>query len=176
MKKTSLTFAAMIVITQLHAQAADSTNTTPTKAPARRDASPLVSPEVHSDRSVTFRLRAPNAKEVKVSGEGAMGEATLTNNQGIWSATIGPLEPDIYGYSMNVDGLTIVDPGNPWVKPMRAARTSVVLVPGEPPRPWEIQPVPYGTVHDHSHFSKSLSVQRRLHVYTPPGYEKDSKT
>ena len=166
----------MLVTAQLHAQAADSTNTTTTKAPARRDFTPLISPEVHPDRSVTFRLRAPNAKEVKVSGEGAMGEAALTNNQGVWSATIGPLEPDIYGYSMNVDGLTIVDPGNPWVKPMRAARTSVVLVPGEPPRPWEIQPVPHGTVHEHSYFSKSLSVQRRLHVYTPPGYEKDSKT
>ena len=105
-----------------------------------------------------------------------MGEASLTNFQGLWSATIGPLEPDIYGYSMNVDGVTMVDPSNPWVKPMRAARTSVVQVPGEPPRLWEIQSVPHGTVHEHSYFSKALSVERRLHVYTPPGYEKDSRT
>src|SRR6266853_910348 len=105
MKKITLSFAAMLVITQLHAQAPGSTNSTPLKTPARRDSSPLVSPEVHSDRSVTFRLRAPNAKEIKVSGEGAMGEVVLTNNQGNWSATIGPLEAAIYGYSMNVDGV-----------------------------------------------------------------------
>jgi enterochelin esterase family protein len=176
MKTTILCVTALLVITHLQAQAPGSTNTTPARAPARRDSSPLVSPEVHSDRSVTFRLRAPNAKQVKVSGEGAMREAVLTNDQGAWSATIGPLEPDIYGYSMVVDGLAIVDPDNPWVKPMRGARTSVVLVPGEPPRLWEIQSVPHGTVHEHSYFSKSLSVERRLHVYTPPGYEKDSKS
>jgi enterochelin esterase-like enzyme len=176
MKKTTLFFAALLVITQLHAQAPDPTNTPPVRTPARRDSSPLVSPEVHPDRTVTFRLRAPNANGVKISGEGAMGEATLTNSQGVWSATIGPLEPDIYGYSMTLDGVSIVDPNNPWVKPMRAARTSVVQVPGEPPRPWEIQSVPHGTVHEHSYFSKSLSVQRRVHVYTPPGYEKDSQS
>src|SRR5258708_7255973 len=175
MKKITLSFAAVLVITQLHGQAPGSTNSTPAKAPARRDSLPLVPPEVHPDGFVTFRLGAPNAKEVKVSGEGAMGEVVLTNNQGNRSATSGSLEADIYGYSMVVDGVTVVDPNNPWVKPMRAARTSVVLVPGEPPRPWEIQSVPHGTVHEHSYFSKSLSVERRLHVYTPPGYEKDLK-
>jgi len=124
---------------------------------------------------VTFRLRAPNATEVKVAGEWASGATALTNQEGIWSATIGPLEPDIYGYSLTIDGVSIVDPNNPWVKPMRAARTSVLEIPGDPPRVWEFQSVPHGTVHEHPYFSKSLSRKRRLHVYTPPGYEKNSQ-
>ena len=134
-----------------------------------------VSPEVHGDRTVTFRLRAPDAKEVKVGGEWPGGSTSLTNNDGVWSTTIGPLEPDIYGYSLTLDGVTIVDPGNPWVKPMRASRTSGLEIPGHPPRLWEWQAVPHGTVHEHDYYSKSLNAKRRLHVYTPPGYEKNSK-
>jgi len=99
---------------------------------------------------------------------------SLTNNEGLWTITLDPLEPDIYGYSFSVDGLTLVDPANPWVKPMRAARTSVLEIPGDPPRLWEFQQVPHGTVHQHTYFSKSLGTKRQVHVYTPPGYEKKS--
>lgn len=137
--------------------------------------SALVSPQVNADRTVTFRLRAPDAKGVKVSGEWRGGATELTNDNGVWSASVGPLEPDIYGYSFTVgNGLTIVDPANPWVKPMRAARTSVFHIPAEPPRPWDFQAVPHGTVHVHHYFSKAADMRRRLHVYTPPGYEKSS--
>ena len=97
------------------------------------------------------------------------------DTNGVWSTTLGPLEPDIYGYSFTVDDLSMVDPANPWVKPMRAARTSVLEVPGDPPRIWEFQPVPHGTIHEHAYFSKSLKARRSVHVYTPPGYEKDSR-
>jgi enterochelin esterase-like enzyme len=145
-----------------------------TNAPARREAAAIVSPEVHPDQTVTFRLRAPDAKEVKVGGEWSGGTKSLSNDEGVWSVTIGPLEPDIYGYNFTLDGVGVVDPNNPWVKPMRAARTSVVEVPGDPPRVWEWQPVAHGSVHEHYYFSKSLSVKRRLHVYTPPGYEGNS--
>jgi enterochelin esterase family protein len=132
-----------------------------------------VSPDVHPDRTVTFRLRAPNAKEVSVAGEWPGGATALTkDDSSVWTAKVGPLEPDIYGYNFTVDGLAIVDPGNPWVKPMRAARTSGLEVPDDPPRLWEFQSVPHGTVHEHAYFSKSLGMKRRLHVYTPPGYEK----
>ena len=146
-----------------------------TNAPPRRDMASVVSPEIHPDKTVTFRLRAAEAKSVKVGGEWPGGTKELANNDGMWSVTIGPLEPDIYGYSLTIDGVTVVDPNNPWVKPMRAARTSVLEVPGDPPRLWEWQSVPHGTVHVHDYFSKALDHQRRLHVYTPPGYEKDSK-
>ena len=111
-----------------------------------------------------------------MSGEWPGGPTELKRDtNGIWSATIGPLEPDIYGYSFTVEDLSIVDPANSWVKPMRAARTSVLEVPGEPPRLWEFQPVPHGTIHEHAYVSKSLKTKRRVHVYTPPGYEKNSR-
>jgi enterochelin esterase family protein len=175
--KTAVTFlATILLLAELHAQnpSAPKAETSRTNAPPRRDAA-LVSPEVHPDRTVTFRLRAPNAKEVKVAGEWPGGATSLTKDDGgVWSATVGPLEPDIYGYNLTVDGLAMVDPNNPWVKPMRAARTSGLEVPGDPPRLWEFQSVPHGTVHEHAYVSKSLNAKRRLHVYTPPGYEKSA--
>jgi len=176
MKTKIALFATVLFLSELQAQSPAAPKTEPprTSAPARRD-SALVSPEVHPDRTVTFRLRAPSAKEIKVAGEWPGGGTSLTkDDNGIWSGTVGPLEPDIYGYNFTVDGLAIVDPNNPWVKPMRAARTSGLEVPGDPPRLWEFQSVPHGTVHEHAYFSKSLGAKRRLHVYTPPGYEKNS--
>jgi enterochelin esterase family protein len=175
MKTTFSLLAATSLFTQLHAQSSAPTSTR-TNAPSRRDAPAIVSPDVRPDRTVTFRLRAPDAKDVKVSGEWPGGAKELTRDtNGVWSATLGPLEPDIYGYNFTVDNLAMVDPANSWVKPMRATRTSVVEVPGDPPRLWEFQPVPHGTVHEHAYFSKSLGARRSLHVYTPPGYEKTSR-
>ena len=176
MKTIPILFATFLVC-QLQAQETSAPAATAVRPAAaiRRTETPAPSPEVHPDRTVTFRLRAPNAKDVKVAGEWPGGATALTNNDGVWSATLGPLEPNIYGYSLTVDGLSMVDPNNPWVKPMRAARTSVLEVPGEPPQLWEFQPVPHGTVHEHVYFSKSLNTKRRFHVYTPPGYEKNSK-
>jgi len=171
--KPILTVFAALILCQIQAQ---ETNTRPTAqrlaGTVRRGDGP--SPEIHPDRTVTFRLRAPDAKDIKVAGEWPGGPVSLTNQDGLWSTTLGPLEPDIYGYSLTIDGVSLVDPNNPWVKPMRAARTSVLEVPGEPARLWEIQAVPHGTVHEHVYFSKSLDARRRLHVYTPPGYEKDT--
>jgi enterochelin esterase-like enzyme len=170
--RTVLVFlASLLLVTQTQAQ-----NPARTNASSRGSSSAIVSPEVHRDRTVTFRLRAPDATTVKVGGEWPGGATKLTNNNGVWSATVGPLEPDLYGYSFTVDnGLSLVDPANPWVKPMRASRTSVLLVPGDPPRVWEFQSVPHGTVHTHHYFSKAVDAKRRLHVYTPSGYEKSSE-
>jgi enterochelin esterase-like enzyme len=150
--------------------------TTNAPATARSSSQALISPEVHPDRKVTFRLRAPDAQGVKVSGEWRGGPTELTNNNGVWSATVGPLEAEIYGYSFTVDnGLTIADPANAWVKPMRATRTSALHIPGNPPQPWDFQSVPHGTLHTHYYFSKPAEMKRRVHVYTPPGYENGSE-
>jgi len=125
---------------------------------------------------VTFRLRAPQAREVTVSGEwGGKPQELAKDEQGIWSATIGPLAPEIYGYSFTVDGLRIADPGNPALKPMRSPTTSILEVPGQPPLLHEFQEVPHGTVRHHWYASKSLGVRRSLHVYTPPGYDKETQ-
>ena len=81
---------------------------------------PLNSPEVHEDRTVTFRLKAPLATEV-ILNPGAIHTALDKGNEpipftrgedGIWSLTIGPLDPDIYAYHFRVDGMQIPDPSN----------------------------------------------------------------
>src|SRR5437588_11295740 len=91
-------------------------------APARRPGPPpVVSPEVHADRRVTFRLRAPNAEAVAVSGEwGGREQAMAQDAEGVWSVTIDPLEPDLYGYGCAVDGFRTLDPSNSAVKPSRS--------------------------------------------------------
>jgi enterochelin esterase-like enzyme len=149
----------------------------PAPPPARpATAPPVISPELLSDRRVTFRIRAPKADEVTVSGEWGGQPQTLTKDeQGVWSATIGPLAPEIYGYSFTVDGLRIADPGNPALKPMRSPTTSILEVPGQPPLLHEFQDVPHGTVRHHWYASRSLGVRRSLHVYTPPGYDKETQ-
>ncbi|HEV3026980.1 MAG TPA: esterase, partial [Planctomycetota bacterium] len=125
---------------------------------------PVVSPEVKADRTVTFRLRAPKAAEVLLNGEwkGGARLAMTKDDQGLWSVTVGPLEADLYGYSYSVDGLTVADPSNSVLKPMRTPRTSVVDVPGDPPRLHEYQDVPHGTVRLHEYASKSLGRRRPL--------------
>lgn len=136
-------------------------------------APPLVSPEVHGDRRVTFRVRATNANAVTVSGEWPGGVSPMTNDgQGVWSVILGPLAPDLYGYSFSIDGFQTLDPANPAVKPMRSARTSILDVPGEQPALHDFQVVPHGVVRMHEYQSRSLGKLRRLQVYTPSGYDK----
>jgi enterochelin esterase family protein len=125
---------------------------------------------VKADKTVTFRLRAPKAVEVVLNGEWKGGGklAMMKDEQGVWSITVGPLEPDLYGYSFSVDGMTVTDPVNSVLKPMRSPRTSVVDVPGDPPRLHDYQDVPRGTVRLHEYASKALGRRRPLRVYTPP--------
>ncbi len=133
---------------------------------------PVISPEVHSDRTVTFRVRAPNAKEVKVSGEWPGGAKDLANDgAGLWSVTLGPLEPELYGYSFSIDGFQTLDPGNSSVKPMRSPRTSILDIPGD--KPHDFRPaIAHGAVRVHAYESKALNKRRGLYVYTPPDYDK----
>jgi len=135
----------------------------------------LVSPEVHPDRSVTFRLRAPNAKEVFVAREGAERLTMQKDEQGVWTVKTAPLEPDLYGYSLIVDGLTITDPSSPLlVKTNFIYPSSYVHVPGPASLPWEIKDVPRGVVHHHFYRSAIVGDDRDFYVYTPPGYDPKS--
>jgi len=130
---------------------------------------PLVSPEAHPDRSVTFRLKAPNAKEVLVRSD--LGTNTLQRDeQGVWSVITEPLEPDIYSYSFLVDGLRIYDLANPFLKTSLIDTESQLHVPGPAALPWEINDVPHGVIHRHHYRSKICDDERDLLVYTPPGY------
>jgi enterochelin esterase family protein len=135
---------------------------------------PVISPEIHADRRVTFRLRAPRATSVTITGQFQKGPAVLTKDEsGLWSVTVGPVAPDIYEYSFNVDGLAMIDPANRAIKPMRAPRTSILHLPANPPRVHDFQAVPHGKVSLHTYVSQSLGRPRPMQVYTPPGYDAD---
>ena len=136
---------------------------------------PLTSPEVHADNSVTFRFRDPNAHEVRLTLEGGKPAAMQKDDEGVWSFTTGPLEPDFYGYSFVADGVGLIDPSNSLMKPNLLHTQSQVHVPGPTSLPWEIGEVPHGLVHHHFYKSGVVGDQRDFYVYTPPGYEARAK-
>jgi enterochelin esterase family protein len=130
----------------------------------------IVSPEVQPDGRVVFRLKAPGAKEVQLHCEGVSSSAMQKDDQGVWSFTTDPLEPDIYVYSFNVDGLHVIDPANPLLKYNLLNTDSQVQVPGPKSLPWELNDVPRGILHRHFYKSTVADDERDFMVYTPPGY------
>jgi enterochelin esterase-like enzyme len=138
-------------------------------------AQPLQSPEVHSDNRVTFRFRAPNAKAVLLDREGIQRVPMQKDEQGVWSLTTDPLEPDLYGYTFVADGVSLIDPSNPLMKPNLLFTQSMVHVPGPAPLPWEVGDVPHGVLHRHFYKSGVVGDQRDFYIYTPPGYDPKAK-
>lgn len=136
---------------------------------------PVRSPEVNSDNSVTFRLRAPNAKEVLLGREGTQRVPMQKDEQGVWSVKTDPLEPDIYGYSFIVDGVGLMDPNTSLMKPNLLNQQSAVHVPGPASLPWEIADVPRGAIDHHFYRSAVVGDNRDFYVYTPPGYDPAAK-
>ena len=137
---------------------------------------PIVSPEVHPDRTVTFRFRAPNAKEVFLAREGAQRVAMTNDDDGVWSLTTDALEPDLYGYSFNSDGVATIDPNNSAMKPNLLNPQSVVHIPGPAAStPWEVNDVPHGEIHHHFYRSGIIGDDRDFYVYTPPAYDHGAK-
>jgi enterochelin esterase-like enzyme len=136
---------------------------------------PVVSPQVHSDGSVTFRLRAPNAQEVKLAREGTEPVAMQKDDQGVWSLTTAPLAPDYYGYSFAVDGVRTMDASNSALVPNLLSPGNAVHVPGPASLPWEVNDVPHGEIHHHFYKSAVADDQRDYYVYTPPGYANEDK-
>jgi enterochelin esterase family protein len=136
----------------------------------------VVSPEVSTNREVTFRIRAPKAETVQLAGSGDIPAAgfgqskTMTKGSNdVWEVTVGPLAPGAYRYSFNVDGVTVVDPRNPKTSESNENTWSLVYVPGAD---WlDTKDVPHGAVSAVTYWSTILKSFRRLHVYTPPGYE-----
>ena len=135
----------------------------------------IASPEVQADGRVTFRLRAPNAKEVQLRCEGVKATNMLKDDQGVWSFTTERLGPDIYVYSFSVDGLHVIDPSNPLLKYNLLNTDSQVHVPGPKTLPWEINDVPHGQLHRHFYKSAVAGDERDFFVYTPPGYDSAAK-
>jgi enterochelin esterase family protein len=161
---------ALILPAALEAQTPASTNATPVRRPSP---APVRSPEVSPDGKVTFRIRAPKATEVAVNGQWPDGRATMERGSNdVWSVTVGPLPPGVWEYSLQVDGVGMIDPGNPAIKPMREPRTSILHLPGTPSLVHDFQDVPHGVVREHTYRSKALGRLRELAVYTPPGYDR----
>ena len=134
----------------------------------------VVSPEVTSDRSVVFRLFARNATDVKLSGgdipgNGGPGKAMIKGENGVWEITLGPLGAGAYRYTFNVDGVTVVDPRNPVHSESNDNVWSMVTVPGSDFM--DTREVPHGAMAAVTYQSKALGRARRMHIYTPPGYE-----
>ena len=136
---------------------------------------PVISPEVHPDRTVTFRLQAPNAKEATVNIEGSKPLPMQKGDDGVWTVTTEPLAPDYYGYSLVPDGVSLIDPHNWLLKPNLLATQSMVHIPG-PGLPWETTDVPRGELHHHFYKSGVIGDYRDFYVYTPPGYDPLAKT
>ena len=140
--------------------------------PQRRP--PVVSPEIGESGKVTFRIDAPKADKVEVAGQWPNGTAAMTKNEnGIWELEVEKVPSGIWEYSLRIDGVAMIDPGNSEIKPMRSPRSSILHIPGNPLLIHDFQNVPHGTVHSHIYESRAAGRPRRLAVYTPPGYEKD---
>ena len=140
---------------------------------------PVISPEVHADGRVTFQLSAPYATEVTLGGDwlsfGELSQSMTLGDDGVWSATIGPLQPDLYSYWLTLNGVRIADPRNPDIYASSSSPASLVLVPGQAAEFLKVKPVPHGAVASLWYHSSLLGQERRLQVYTPPGYGEDDR-
>jgi enterochelin esterase family protein len=148
----------------------------------------ITSPEVAADGRVTFRILAPKAQDVRfvtpdvpdtgkgvamtpaTNGTFTVLEAAMTQTtNGIWEVVMGPIDPGAYRYNFNVDGVMVIDPLNPTTSESNVRTWSLVYIPGADFM--ALQNVPHGAVESVTYYSKSLQRFRRMHVYTPPGYE-----
>ncbi len=133
-----------------------------------------ISPQVHDDKTVTFQYLAPDAEEVLLSGQFLKEPEKMSKgDRGIWSVTVGPIEPDIYPYSFRVDGITVMDAANVDYFTNERFKASLVDIPGEEPLVHAIRDVPHGTVTYEYYPSVKGSIGS-LVVYTPPGYEQNN--
>jgi len=139
----------------------------------------IVSPEINQDHTVTFRLIAPNAKEVMISGDWMPSQgwspgstAMVRDEKGTWTFTSGVLPSELYSYFFLVDGLRCMDPNNVYMIRDVATVTNIFLVGGGQADLYAVNDVPHGTVARRWYDSPGTDKVRRITVYTPPGYEK----
>jgi enterochelin esterase-like enzyme len=183
MKRILILLVFLLVVGTTWAQTPPVQKQKPQTSERQTSPGPVTSPEVLADHRTTFRLRAPNVKEVSVQIDGLNNPLVMQKDaEGVWSATTEPLAPDYYGYAFIVDGVTMFDPSNSATKPNYLYRASELHVPpaagdsGDSALPtWEIADVPHGEVHHHFYRSKVVGDERGYFVYTPPGYDPRGK-
>ncbi len=169
----SCSFSLLFIVVMLAAVSAAQDKPAPTPHP--QPPAPLISPEVHADKSVTFRFEAPNARAVELEREGTDPVPMQKDEKGVWSVTTAPLAPDYYGYSFTADGARMMDPSNAALVPNLIDPGNAVHVPGPPALPWESNDVPHGEIHHHFYQSTVAGDRRDYYVYTPPGYDPAKK-
>ncbi|KAA0992894.1 esterase [Dyadobacter aurulentus] len=142
----------------------------------------VVSPEVHDDHRVTFRVKAPDAQKVALTGGPILlalkskEPVPFTKNaDGIWTLTVGPVKPNIYVYRLLIDGVAVVDPANTLTGASNQPGYSNLVVHDRAPAYYDAKPVPHGSVTRHIYHSDVLNGEREMFVYTPPGYDPKKK-
>jgi enterochelin esterase-like enzyme len=134
-------------------------------------------PKAQPGGEVKLSFAAPGAKQVVLQFEGVTQTLPMTRDKaGVWSIKVGPLEPGLYGYTFIADGVNVLDPNNPVIKPNLIQPQNMVLVPGAPSALWEIADVPHGVVHHNLYKSNVVGEQSEYFVYTPPGLDPRSDT
>lgn len=141
----------------------------------------ITSPEIHANHSVTFRLMAPNATAVSLTGDWLVGQGPgpasvpmVKGENGLWTHTTEPLSPELYSYAFVIDGFRATDPNNPFLIRDVASVTNIFLIKGGNASLYHVEDVPHGTIAKRWYPSEGLGLTRRLTVYTPPGYEKST--
>ena len=143
----------------------------------------LISPDVKDDRTVIFRLNAPDARAVALTGGPillAIGKGNTPipfekGADGVWTLTVGPLKPNMYIYRLVVDGVAVVDPNNTVTGFSDQPGYSTVVVHGDGPAYYDAKRVPHGTVTRHVYHSDVLNGEREMYVYTPPNYDRSRR-
>jgi enterochelin esterase-like enzyme len=135
----------------------------------------VMSPEVGADARITFRVFAPKAEAVRLSAGDipnlAPAATALTKAEnGVWEIAVGPVPPGAYRYNFSIDRVNTIDPRNPATSESNGNTWSLVVVPGSDT--FDTREVPHGAVAAITYKSSALGRFRRMHVYTPPGYEK----
>src|SRR4051812_8285277 len=147
-------------------------------APGAAQAPAVTSPEVRADRRVTFRVFAPTAQKVElrspgdipgIGGRGVAPPQLTKTSDGVWETTVGPIPAGAYRYVFGVNGLPVVDARNPATSQTNTTVYSLAVVPGS--EVFDTKNVPHGAVASVLYNSSALGGIRRMHVYTPPGYE-----
>jgi enterochelin esterase family protein len=140
-------------------------------APGVRRAPAQSLPEVHDDRTVTLRIFAPNAETVTVVGDIGDPFPLTKGDEGEWSVTTPSLKPDLYRYAFEIDGQPVLDTANTEIWSGATFATSAFFVPGAESDFMAHRDVPHGALHEHWYQSSAIGAQRRVIVYTPPGYD-----
>ena len=142
----------------------------------------LNSPDVRDDRTVTFRIKAPDALAVALSGPVLVALASQNKNipfikgaDGVWTLTVGPMKPDMYIYYLVIDGVRMADPNNSIAGFTAMPPYSQLVVHGDGPAYYDARNVPHGLVTRHVYHSSVTNGERELYVYTPPGYTTKKK-